>query len=76
MSPIGISIACRNLFKIYKIVNSITEDVFVGSTSQPLNKRVHIYNVDASSGKSFVLFDLMRHLGKDKFRIESLEEFP
>ena len=66
----------QKLVKVYKIVNSETDDVFIGSTSQPLYKRLYLLRADASSGKASALCDLMRQLGKDKFRIELLEEFP
>ena len=64
------------LVRVYRIVNSETDDVFIGSTSQPLHKRLYILRADALSGKASALCDLMRQLGKDKFRIELLEEFP
>ena len=66
----------QKLVKVYKIVNSETDDVFIGSTSQPLYKRLYILRPDALSGKASALCDLMRQIGKDKFRIELLEEFP
>ena len=66
----------QKLVKVYKIVNSETDDVFIGSTSQPLYKRLYLLRADALSGKASALCDLMRQLGKDKFRIELLEEFP
>ena len=64
------------LVKVYRIVNSEADDVFIGSTSQPLYKRLYLLRADALSGKASALCDLMRQLGKDKFRIELLEEFP
>ena len=66
----------QKLVKVYRIVNSETDDVFIGSTSQPLYKRLYLLRVGALSGKTSALGDLMRQLGKDKFRIELLEEFP
>ena len=66
----------KNLIKVYRIVNTETDDVFIGSTAQPLFKRLYIIRADASSGKASALCNLMRQLGKDKFRIELLEEFP
>ena len=62
--------------KIYKLTNAITDDVFVGSTLQPLYKRLYTLKVDASCGKASPICDLMRRVGKDKFMIELLEEFP
>ncbi len=49
---------------------------FIGSTSQPLHKRLYILRADAINDKDSVFCDLMRQLGKDKFRIDLLEEFP
>ncbi len=63
------------LVNVYRIVNSETDDVLVGSTSQPFYKRLYFHKADASSGKASVLCDLMNLLGKYKFRIELLEEF-
>ena len=66
----------QKLVKVYKIINSETDDVFIGSTSQPLYKRLYLLRADALSGKASALCDLMRQVGNDKLRIELLEEFP
>ena len=64
------------LVRVYRIVNSETDDVFIGSTSQPLHKRLYILRADALSGKASALCNLMREIGINEFRIELLEEFP
>lgn len=64
------------LAKIYKIINSVTDDVYVGWTTQPLYKRLYLHKCDMSKGKEGKLYNLMREFGVDKFRIELLEEYP
>ena len=60
--------------KIYQITNNVTDDVYVGTTTQALYKRLYIHKADISKGVQSRLCELMRTLGKDKFKIELLEE--
>ena len=61
--------------KIYQVLNRINDKVYVGSTCQPLCKRMVIhrqYAVD-HEGK---LYDEMRRLCKTHFYIELIENYP
>jgi hypothetical protein len=67
--------------KIYKILNDITDDVYVGSTCQPLSKRMaeHRKSLNGATvlkSKKRLLYDKMRAVGKDHFYIELIEEYP
>ena len=62
--------------KFYQITNNVTDDVYIGSTSNTtaLFKRLYIHKTDMTKGSPSRLCELMRKLGKDKFKIELLEE--
>ena len=60
--------------KVYQITNNSTEHVFVGSTTSPLYKRLYRIKHDVDRGVDSILCNLMRKLGKDKFKIELIEE--
>ena len=60
--------------KFYQLTNNVTDDVYIGSTSQVLYKRLYIHKTDMTKGSPSRLCELMRKLGKDKFKIELLEE--
>ncbi len=60
--------------KYYQITNNVTDDVYIGSTAQALYKRLYIHKADTEKGVRSRLCDLIRELGKDKFKIELLEE--
>ena len=60
--------------KIYKITNNSTDDTYVGSTTSALYKRLYRHKHDADTGAQSKLCSLMRALGKDKFKIEMVEE--
>ena len=63
--------------KIYCIRNSITPDIYIGSTTQPLSKRMETHRSKCKKYEGgCVLFKQMRELGLDNFYIELLEEFP
>ena len=64
--------------KIYQILNNINDEVYVGSTTQPLCKRLYTHK---SNSKGRVeckapLYELMREIGKDIFYIELIELYP
>ena len=61
--------------KIYQVTNNVTDDVYIGTTSQALYKRLYRHKCDMESGVESKLCNLMRQLGKDKFKIELVEEF-
>ena len=60
--------------KIYQITNNMTDDVYVGSTSEALYRRLYRHKCDAKKGISSKLCNLMRSLGLDKFKIDMVEE--
>ena len=60
--------------KIYQISNNVTDDVYVGSTTSALYKRLYRHKYDADKGMASKLCNLMRTLGKDKFKIELIDE--
>ena len=60
--------------KIYQISNNVTEDTFIGSTTSALYKRLYRHKYDADKGVKSKLCDLIRALGKDKFKIELVDE--
>ena len=60
--------------KLYIITNSVTDDLYVGSTTQALYKRLYKHKYDVDKGVQSKLCNLMRKVGKDKFTIEMLEE--
>ena len=64
--------------KIYKVINEITEDVYVGSTCTPLCKRMamhrsHYTNTNFSHRK---LYKLMNDIGAEHFQIVLIENNP
>ncbi len=64
--------------KVYKILNTIDDDVYVGSTCQPLCKRMakhRNYTADKSQCHR-PLYVKMKLFGLDKFYIELIEECP
>ena len=62
--------------KIYKILNTENDDVYIGSTTQKLSKRMTNHRIQAKNGKNHLLYQQMREIGDDKFYIELIEEFP
>ena len=62
--------------KIYKLLNSETDDVYVGSTAQKLSKRMTNHRTKLKSGRILKLYEKMREIGEDKFYIELIEEYP
>lgn len=64
--------------KIYGIRNTITEDVYVGSTTNSLEKRMtkHRYDMKTSHKCHRALYTLMNELGSECFYIELIEAFP
>jgi group I intron endonuclease len=64
--------------KIYKILNTIDDDCYIGSTTQPLSKRMvkHRSNVHGEATKDRLLYIKMRIHGVENFYIELVEEYP
>ena len=64
--------------KVYQILNNVDDDVYVGSTCQPLSKRMayHRVNMGAPKKKNTRLYAKMRELGAESFYIELVEDCP
>jgi group I intron endonuclease len=64
--------------KIYKLLNTITDDIYVGSTCSPLLKRLYGHKIKSKYGKSGnpKVYSKMQELGVDKFYIELIELYP
>ena len=64
--------------KIYKIWNDANNEVYIGSTFQPLCKRMANHRTHATCESKYKtkLYTMMRTLGFDLFHIELLESFP
>ena len=60
---------------IYKICNSVDDEVYVGSTKQTMHKRFHCHlsNTNREGLKNLTLYRKMESIGKDKFKVELLE---
>ena len=61
--------------RIYKIINTKTVDIYIGSTIQSLENRFKAHKSNAKLEKSGKLYDCMRENGIENFTIELLEEF-
>ena len=64
--------------RIYKILNTLTDDVYVGSTCQPLTKRLygHKNTIGKPKYENNKFYCKMQELGTDNFYIELIENFP
>jgi hypothetical protein len=64
--------------KIYCIRNSIDDDIYVGSTTQPLSKRMawHRQSSTQQKKKHYKLYQKMNNIGIDHFYIELYEQYP
>ncbi len=64
--------------RIYCIRNTIDDDIYVGSTCQPISKRMAKHRDSGKGGKNYnmKLYVKMREIGVDNFYIELIEECP
>jgi len=64
--------------KIYKITNTVTDDIYVGSTTHPLEARFDVHRRSSRRDiyKNIKLYKLMNDIGFDKFSIALIEDFP
>jgi len=62
--------------KIYCIKNNLDNDVYVGSTTQPLSKRMSDHRKDMKKHPGRILYSKMHELGSEQFYIELIEEYP
>jgi group I intron endonuclease len=61
--------------KVYVIRNTVNDKVYVGSTTQPLCKRMVEHRIDSKT-KTGKIYQKMREIGIEKFYIELLELCP
>ena len=62
--------------KIYKIINTQDDEVYIGSTTQPLNARFRGHKCRWKEGITYRLYQHMSKCGVDEFSIELVEEYP
>ena len=64
--------------KIYCIRNWVDDDIYIGSSCQPLSKRMawHRQSTRKEAKKHFKLYTKMNELGIDNFYIELYEKYP
>ena len=60
---------------IYQIFNNVNDDVYVGSTTQPLCKRLYKHKTDTKV-RDCNIHKLIREIGEDRFYIELIESYP
>ena len=62
--------------KIYQLVNDITDDIYIGSTCQPLSKRMaeHRLSMKSKRDKHIKLYQKMNDIGVEHFRIELIKK--
>ena len=63
--------------RIYCIRNHITDDIYVGSTTQALSKimQKHKESINNKRDGNMLLYQKMRELGQEHFYIELIEEY-
>jgi hypothetical protein len=64
--------------KIYKVFNTINDEIYVGSTVQSLSDRLIKHKDDVRANKEYqtTICKLMTELGQDNFFIELIEDYP
>ncbi len=68
------------LSKIYKLVNDINDKIYIGSSTYPyLSSRLsahHQMSKDTTGRRNSVLYNFMREIGIEHFKIELIEKYP
>ena len=62
------------ILKVYKITNSVTSDIYVGSTKSPLHIRLLQHFSKARTNPTAKFHKLIVEIGEDKFKIELIQE--
>ena len=64
--------------KIYKILNDLDDDVYIGATCQTLSQRMagHRRSRNGKDKKHYKLYQKMHQIGVEHFYIELIEEVP
>ena len=65
--------------KIYKLINSINSEIYIGSTTYPyLSERLHAHrgqSKDNTGRRDSKLYIFMREIGQNNFKIELIEKY-
>ena len=64
--------------KIYCIRNNVDDDIYIGSTTQALSKRMakHRSNINSKKAGHYIMYKKMKELGIEHFYIELVKDFP
>ena len=62
--------------KIYKILNTIDDEIYIGSTLETLGQRMTKHRYSMKTKQHCVLYNHMHELGVTHFYIELVENFP
>ena len=64
--------------KIYCIRNNVDDDIYIGSTTQALSKRMvkHRSKVESKEANHYKLYQKMKNIGVENFYIELIKDFP
>ena len=62
--------------KVYKILNTIDDNMYVGSTVETLGQRMTKHRYSMKTKQHCVLYNHMHELGVTHFYIELIENFP
>ena len=64
-----------SISRVYKIINDVDELVYIGSTTQILCKRLSNHRDEAKSGNERKLYNHMRNIGIENFKILCVREY-
>jgi molecular chaperone DnaK (HSP70) len=62
--------------KIYKILNTIDDEIYVGSTCETLSQRMARHRATCKRNNSSLIYKHMNQLGVEHFYIELIEDWP
>ena len=64
--------------KIYCIRNNVDDDIYIGSTTQALSKRMikHRPKVESKEANHYKLYQKMKNIGVENFYVELVKDFP
>jgi group I intron endonuclease len=62
--------------KVYKIINDVDDEVYIGSTTKRLSQRFGNHTQDAINRPTGKIHQKMRDLGNEHFAIELIELYP
>lgn len=58
---------------IYKLINMITNKIYIGKTSVEIEKRIKRHFNEANKGSNLYLHQAIRKYGKENFRVEQID---